>query len=95
MAELQNYFEDECVAALRLRETSLDEVSQTAVVVYPVLLPDRTELLVSLPTGAGASKLQRFTVRSVLIDSPRKSEPFGKGSKTAPRAIPPACTNAL
>jgi filamentous hemagglutinin family protein len=62
VAELQNYFQDECVAALRLRETSLDEVSQTAVVVYPVLLPDRTELLVSLPTGAGASKLQRFTV---------------------------------
>ena len=62
VAELQNYFQDECVAALRLRETSLDEVSQTAVVVYPVLLPDRTELLVSLPTGAGASKLQRFAV---------------------------------
>jgi CHAT domain-containing protein/Tfp pilus assembly protein PilF len=61
VAELQNYFEDECVAALQLRETSLDEVSQSAVVVYPVLLPDRTELLVSLPTGAGESKLQRFT----------------------------------
>ena len=62
VAELQNYFQDECVAALRLQETSLDEVSQTAVVVYPVLLPDRTELLVSLPTRAGQSKLQRFPV---------------------------------
>ena len=62
VAELQNYFEDECVAALRLQETSLDEVSQTAVVVYPVLLPNRTELLVSLPTRAGVSKLQQFTV---------------------------------
>jgi filamentous hemagglutinin family protein len=62
IAELQNYFQDECVAALRLRDTSLDEVSQTAVVIYPILLPDRTELLVSLPTSAGQSKLQRFTV---------------------------------
>jgi CHAT domain-containing protein len=62
VAELQNHFEDACVAALRLRETSLDEVSQTAVVVYPILLPDRTELLVSLPTRAGESKLQRFAV---------------------------------
>jgi CHAT domain-containing protein len=62
VAELQNHFQDECVAALQLRDTSLDEVSQTAVVIYPILLPDRTELLVSLPTGAGASKLQRFAV---------------------------------
>jgi CHAT domain-containing protein len=29
----------------------LDEVSQSAVVVYPILLSDRTELLVSLPGG--------------------------------------------
>jgi CHAT domain-containing protein len=60
VVELQNHFQDECIAALRLRETSLDEVSQTAVVIYPILLADRTELLVSLPTGTGQSKLQRF-----------------------------------
>ena len=35
--------------------TRLEIVSQTAVVIYPILLPDRTELLVSLPTG-----LKRF-----------------------------------
>jgi CHAT domain-containing protein len=62
VAELQNHFRDECIAALRLRETSLDEVSQTAVIIYPILLPDRTELLVNLPTRTGESKLQRFAV---------------------------------
>ena len=39
------------------RVTQLDTVSPTAAVVYPILLPDRTELLVTLPSG-----LRRFTV---------------------------------
>lgn len=56
-AELRDYFQDDCVDAARSRATRLDIVSQTAVVVYPILLPDRTELLVSLPGG-----LKRFAV---------------------------------
>lgn len=57
VAELRDYFQDECVDAAQARVTSLDTVSQTAVVVYPILLPDRIELLVSLPSG-----LKRFSV---------------------------------
>ena len=56
-AELQDYFKDDCVEAMRSHVKSLDIVSRTAVVIYPILLPDRTELLVSLPSG-----LKRFTV---------------------------------
>jgi CHAT domain-containing protein/Tfp pilus assembly protein PilF len=56
-AELRDYFRDDCVDAARSRITRLEAVSQAAVVVYPILLPDRTELLVSLPTG-----LKRFAV---------------------------------
>ncbi len=56
-AELQDYFKDDCVEAMRSHVKSLDIVSQTAVVVYPILLPDRTELLVSFPSG-----LKRFAV---------------------------------
>ena len=56
-AELRDYFRDDCVDAARSRVTKLDVVSQTAVVVYPIILPDRTELLVSLPGG-----LKRFAV---------------------------------
>ncbi|MBI3988966.1 MAG: CHAT domain-containing protein [candidate division NC10 bacterium] len=50
-AELRDYFRDDCVDVARSRITRLEIVSQTAVVIYPILLPDRTELLVSLPTG--------------------------------------------
>jgi CHAT domain-containing protein/Tfp pilus assembly protein PilF len=57
VAELQDYFQDDCVDMARAKATKLDIVSQTAIVVYPILLPDRTELLVSLPAG-----LERFTV---------------------------------
>ncbi|MEW6246874.1 MAG: CHAT domain-containing protein [Nitrospirota bacterium] len=49
--ELRNYFGDECVDAARSRITSLEAVATTAAIVYPVILPDRLELLVSLPDG--------------------------------------------
>src|SRR3989454_9127281 len=50
-AVLRDSFRDDCVDPLLSKITSLDVLAQTAVVVYPILLPDRTELLVSLPTG--------------------------------------------
>jgi len=58
-SELRDYFQDDCVDMLKFRVTSLDQVSRTAAVLYPILLPDRTELLVSLPDG----ELRRVTVR--------------------------------
>ena len=57
VAELRDYFQDECMGAARLRMTKLDIVSKTAVVIYPIILSDRTDLLVSLPTG-----LKRFSI---------------------------------
>jgi CHAT domain-containing protein/Tfp pilus assembly protein PilF len=57
VAELRDYFRDDCVDAALGKLTSLDVVSQTAIVVYPILLRDRLELLVSLPRG-----LRRFSV---------------------------------
>jgi tetratricopeptide (TPR) repeat protein len=62
-AELRDYFRDDCVDAARSRITRLETISQAAVIVYPILLPNRTELLVSLPTG-----LKRFAV-PVGVDS--------------------------
>ena len=41
----------------RSRVTRLDTVSKMAVVVYPIVLPDRTEVLVNMPSG-----LKRFSV---------------------------------
>jgi CHAT domain-containing protein/predicted negative regulator of RcsB-dependent stress response len=51
VAELRDYFRDDCVDTALSKVTKLDVVSQTAVVVYPILLPNRIELLVSLPSG--------------------------------------------
>ena len=56
-AELRDYFRDDCVEAARARVATLEAVSRTAVVVYPILLPTRLELLVSVPSG-----LRRKTV---------------------------------
>lgn len=50
-AELRDYFRDDCVDALQASVTPLDRISKTAAVVYPIIFPDRTELLVSLPSG--------------------------------------------
>ena len=49
--ELRNFFNDDCLDAARANNVSLDTLSQTAAIIYPIVLQDRTELLVSLPTG--------------------------------------------
>ena len=51
VAELRDYFRDDCVDTALSKVTRLDVVSRSAVIVYPILLADRTELLVSLPSG--------------------------------------------
>jgi CHAT domain-containing protein len=55
--ELRDYFKDDCVDAARQRVVSLEGMAQSAITIYPILLPERTELLLSLPGG-----LQRVTV---------------------------------
>jgi CHAT domain-containing protein len=57
VAELRDYFRDDCVDTALAKVTQLDVVAKTTVIVYPIILSDRTELLVSLPTG-----LKRLTV---------------------------------
>ncbi len=50
-AELEDYFQDECVNLLKSKITKVETVSETAAVVYIIPLPDRTEMLVSLSSG--------------------------------------------
>jgi CHAT domain-containing protein/predicted negative regulator of RcsB-dependent stress response len=50
-AELQDYFKDECVATARSRSTDIAQEATSTAIVYPIVLPDRLELLVSLPAG--------------------------------------------
>lgn len=72
-AELRDYFRDECVDALQARLTKLDTVSPATAVIYPIVFPDRTELLVSLPTG-----LMRVSVPITAPDLTKEVRAFRK-----------------
>lgn len=57
-AELQDYFQDACVVADKLKAKSLDALSSNEAVVYIIPLSDRLELLLSLEKG-----IKKFTVK--------------------------------
>ena len=50
-AELRDYFRDDCVDQTQARVTKVDVVSPSTAIIYPIVFPDRTELLVSFPDG--------------------------------------------
>jgi CHAT domain-containing protein len=47
-AEVQDYFRDECMLAQEAHSVPVDQASQDAAVLYPMLLGDRLELLVQI-----------------------------------------------
>jgi CHAT domain-containing protein/Tfp pilus assembly protein PilF len=55
--ELREYFKDDCLDASRTVTKNLDAISSNIAVFYPVLLPDRVELLVSF-----SGRLKRITL---------------------------------
>jgi len=57
VAELRDYFRDDCVDAYREKITRLEAASQSAAIIYPVPLDDRLEILVSGPGG-----IRQYTV---------------------------------
>jgi len=56
IAELQDYFQDDCVIGLKTKETILENILEHTAVVYPIQFPERLELLVSFP-----DLLKRYT----------------------------------
>jgi CHAT domain-containing protein/predicted negative regulator of RcsB-dependent stress response len=50
-AELEDYFQDDCVAVLQAKTQGIDRLAPKTAALYPIILPDRTELLLSLPDG--------------------------------------------
>ena len=50
-AELEDYFQDQCVNLLQSKITKIETLSESAAVVYIIPLPDRTEMLVNLKSG--------------------------------------------
>ena len=56
-AELADYFQDDCVAALKAKTTGIDSLGERTAAIYPIILPDRLEILASLPDG-----IKRYSV---------------------------------
>jgi CHAT domain-containing protein/Tfp pilus assembly protein PilF len=56
-AELADYFQDDCVAALKAKTTGVDSLGEHTAAIYPIILPDRLEILLSLPDG-----MKRYSV---------------------------------
>ncbi len=50
-AELRDFFRDDCVTALEAKVTGIDRLATGTAALYPVVLADRLELLVSLADG--------------------------------------------
>lgn len=70
-AELRDYFQDDCVTRFQERNIGeqsegLEQLAADTAVIYPILLPDRTEILVGFNDG-----IQQF---SVPVGSVRMSE---------------------
>lgn len=49
--ELEDYFQDECVAGQLAKQKDIDAIEPRTAVLYPVVLPDRLEMLVGLSGG--------------------------------------------
>jgi CHAT domain-containing protein len=62
-AELQDYFEDECVSQLQAKQTTIDDIQPNTAAIYPIFLPTRMELLVSTTRG-----LLQVTVKKSEIE---------------------------
>ena len=50
-AELRDYFRDECVAAVASKPQRISDVAPRTAVIYPIVFPDRIELLLSSAGG--------------------------------------------
>jgi CHAT domain-containing protein len=53
LAELDNFFRRACIDA---KPVNIDEVDRTAAVIYPVILGDRMEVIVSMPNSSSNQK---------------------------------------
>ncbi len=69
VAQMRDYYRDECLDALQTHATKLDAVSPKTAVLYPIIFNDRTEVLLSLPTGL--KQISIPITKAVLTDEIR------------------------
>ena len=69
LAELDNFFRAAC---LNGREVEIDDVDRRAAVLYPIVLPDRLEVVVSIPDGdAWGDDVSEATILHDNLSSPQ------------------------
>ena len=59
LAELDNFFRSACLVATQQLDQVVDQEAPTAAVVYPIILPDRLEVILKLPK----QQLRHYTTR--------------------------------
>ncbi len=72
-AELADYFQDDCVAALKSRTAGIDQLAARTAALYPIIFPDRLDVLVSLPDG-----IKLFTSRVTQVELTGEIHAFRK-----------------
>ncbi|MYM62680.1 CHAT domain-containing protein [Pseudomaricurvus sp. HS19] len=101
-AELRDYFQNECIAELATRRQELDQVADDVAIVYPVILADRIELLVSIggeiqhyPVAATAAELEE-TARHLRrrLQDPRSKDYLADAQQLYRWLIQPWIANA-
>jgi CHAT domain-containing protein/predicted negative regulator of RcsB-dependent stress response len=65
LAELDNFFRRACIDA---KPVNIDQVDRTAAVIYPVILLDRIEIIVSVPSSSSQKQGQTLSRRTILLD---------------------------
>lgn len=86
-AELQDYFQDNCVAAQRSRIAQVASVGAHTAVIYPIMLKDRLELLLGFER-----EMKQVTVpvtAQTLVETIRTLRPLLE-RRTTRRYLPPA-----
>lgn len=75
-AELVNFFREDCLSSTPIQ---IDEVDQKAAVIYPIVLPDRLEVVLSLPNAPlrhYATNLPQAEVEKVFAQLRQVIAPF-------------------
>jgi CHAT domain-containing protein len=67
-AELEDYFQDDCGDLINAKRKNIEGYLDKAAVVYVIPLPDRTELLLSLPNHAGPVRVSPSRVTGAELE---------------------------
>ena len=60
LAELVNFFREDCLTGTQVK---IDQIDQKAAVIYPIVLKDRIEVVLSVPNGAAEAPLRHYATR--------------------------------